>query len=259
MCAENVYQVNAVQRACEILKCFTLAKPVLSLVEISKLTNIPKPTVFRILSTLMDARLVQKSADGNKYQVGIMSFELGSIYIGHLSIERIARPFMNDLTETYGMSTNLGMLDDGKVVYLGASDPHEYRRYNSIIGFRHYIHCSAMGKILASAHDDDDVKAILEKHGMPPLSKFTLTEIKDYLHQLAEVREHGYAVDDQESAVGMFCLAAPIRDHEGQIRFAMSLSGAKPLFTDTDFPTILADLNEAAHQISLQLGWRDLA
>ncbi len=238
MSDENAYRVNSVQRACEILRCFSLLQPELSLAEISKMTDIPKPTVFRILSTLDEARLVHKSADGQKYQVGIMSFELGSIYIGHLSIERIARPFMNDLTETYGMSTNLGMLDDGKVVYLGTSDPHEFMRYSPIIGFRHYIHCSALGKVLAATYDDAEVKAMLEKHGMPPLSKYTITEIKDYLHQLCEVREKGYAVDDQESAVGMFCLAAPIRSHEGRIMFSLSVSGAKPLFTDESFQNV---------------------
>ena len=256
---DNIYRVNSVQRACDILGCFSLLQPELSLVEISKMTCIPKPTVFRILSTLEEARLVQKSTDGNKYQVGITTFELGSIYIGHLSIERIARPFMDHLTETYGMSTNLGMLDDGKVVYLGTSDPHEFMRYSPIIGFRHYIHCSALGKILAATYSEKEVLAMLNKHGMPPLSKYTITTPDEYLAQLKEVREKGYALDDQESAVGMFCVAAPIRSHEGRILFSMSISGAKPLFTEVSFPRILADLQQGAHRISLQLGWNGMA
>ncbi|MBI9047107.1 MAG: IclR family transcriptional regulator [Anaerolineaceae bacterium] len=255
---ESKYRINSIQRACQILKCFSLSRPELSLVEISNLTQIPKPTVFRILSTLEESRFIQRTTDPNKYQIGILGFELGSVYLGHLSVERIAHPIMDELAVDYGMSTNLGMLDDGKVVYLATSDPRDVMRYNPIIGYRHFIHCSALGKMLVADQTSDNISAMLEKHGMPALSEFSITEKEVFLNQVETVRLKQHAIDDQESAVGMFCLAVPIRNHEGNVRFAMSISGPKLRFSGDQFDHVLSKMKEGASKISEQLGWKSL-
>jgi DNA-binding IclR family transcriptional regulator len=252
---ENNYRVNSVDRACQILKCFSLLNPELTLAEISQKTGIPKPTAFRLLSTLEEARLVQRSADQQKYLVGIMGFELGSVYLGHLSVERIARPIMDDLTDLLGVTINLGMYDDGKVVYLATSDQPGVMRYSPIIGYRHYVHCSALGKILVSSFSESQVREILALHGMPALSTFTKTQPEEYLEELKQVRLQDYAVDDQEGSVGIYCLAVPVRNHEGKITFAISASGALPIFNDESVPKILENLKRGALKISYQLGW----
>lgn len=251
----NRYRVTAVERANDILKCFSLLKPELSLVEISQMTGIPKPTVFRILSTLEEARLVQRTEDSQKYAVGITCFELGSVYLGHLSVERIARPTMEDLTDTIGMTINLGMYDDGKVVYLATSDQPGVMRYSPIIGYRHYVHCSALGKILVSPLSDDQIRNILKIHGMPELSSYTITNQDHYLDEINKVRNQGFAEDNQEGAIGIYCLAVPIYNHKGKISFSISASGACPSFTKENLPKILDALQKGAEKISYQLGW----
>lgn len=90
---------------------------------------------------------------------------------------------------------------------------------------------------------------------MPALSPFTLTQPAALLENLKDVRNLGYAMDDQEGSVGMCCLAVPIYDHRPDTVAAISISGASPLFSTDTIPEIASDLKEAAREISLQLGW----
>lgn len=253
--ARRGYQVQSLDRAVAILGCFTLRQPELTLAELSKLTGLPKPTVFRLLASLEAGRLVTRAEDGRKYQVGIRAFELGGIFLAHLSVERLAHPVMQHLTEHHLLACNLGILNEGRVVYIASTDPPGPMRYSPIVGYRHYVHCSGLGKVLIAPLLPDAVRRILQQHGMPALSPYTLTQPDALLAELCRVREQGYAVDNQEGAVGVYCVAVPILDHTGNVVAAMSLSGASHRLSPEVIPALAQELKEQAAGISRQLGW----
>ncbi|MCX7840655.1 MAG: helix-turn-helix domain-containing protein, partial [Anaerolineae bacterium] len=82
----RIYHIQSLERALQILACFSLRKPELSLGEIATLTQIPRPTVFRLLTVLEQNRLLARTEDGVRYRIGIRAFELGSLFLAHLSI-----------------------------------------------------------------------------------------------------------------------------------------------------------------------------
>ena len=253
----QMYRVQSLDRAFEILQCFSLRKQELDLNEICEQTQLPKPTVFRLLSSLQQARFVERTTDGQKYQVGVRAFELGGIFLAHLSIESVARPLMERLTEQRGMTCNLAILDDGQVVYIATTDPLGPLHYHSIVGYRHYIHCSALGKALVAELSPEEVKHILRRRGMPALSPNTITDPDVLLSELAKTRKQGYAIDNQEGAVGFCCLGVPIRNHTHRIVAAISVSAASPQMTPDTRPAIARDLQATAREISKQLGWSE--
>lgn len=243
------YQVQAVDRALEVLSCFSLTNTELTLAEICELSGLPKPTVFRLLASLEAAKFVELTSDKQRYTVGIRLFELGQIYQSNLSIEHVVTPFMQEITRKHDIVCNLGILDEGQVVYIASTDPGGPFRHVPIIGYRHYVHCSALGKSLLIEHDNGQIEEILDERGMPPLSPHTLTEPDAFLDDLEQARQQGYTVDDQEGAVGIFCLAVPIRNRQGQVVAALSVSGPSPKF-DADMKNqILEDLRAAASSV----------
>ena len=255
----HTYHVQSLDRAFSILGCFSLRQPQLTLSEICELTGLPKPTVFRLLSVLEANRMIARTADGLRYEIGIRTFELGSIFLTNLSIERIARPIMERLSERYDMSCNLAILDDGQVVYVATTDEPGSIRYRPVIGYRHYVHCSALGKMLIAELSEEAVRAILERRGMPALSPLTITDPDRLVAHLAQVRASGYAMDDQEGSQGLCCLAVPIRDHQGKIVASISLSGTSHKFTPEAVRAMSQTMQDSAAQISRQLGWRAAA
>jgi len=251
------YQVQSLERTFSILGCFSIRKQELDLNEICEQTQLPKPTVFRLLSVLERARLVERTADGQKYQVGIRAFELGGIFLAHLSVERVARPLMERLTDKYRMTCNLAILDDGQAVYIATTDPPGPLHYSSIVGYRHYVHCSALGKALIMDLPDEEVRRIVQQRGMPALSPHTITDPDALLSELAKTRKRGYAIDNQEGAVGFSCLGVPIRNRANRIIAAISVSAASPQMTSETIPAIASDLQATAREISRQLGWSE--
>jgi IclR family acetate operon transcriptional repressor len=201
-------------------------------------------------------RFVARTPDGLRYQVGIRAFELGSVFLAHLSIERVARPFMEELGERYGMTCNLAILDEGQAVYIATEDQPGPLRYTPIIGYRHYVHCSALGKALVADLPEAEIRAILRRRGMPALSERTITDPGKLLAELQQVRAQGYAMDNQEGALGFCCLAVPIYGHQGKVA-AMSISGPSPQFTSPTIRAMVRAMQASAREISQQLGWRE--
>ncbi len=247
------YQVQSVDRALQILSCFSLTDSERTLVELSELTGIPKPTVFRLLSSLEAAQFVERTANNQKYTVGIRVFELGNVYLANLSIERVLSPYMQRITQKHNIACNLAILDDGQVVYVASTNTSGPFQYAPIIGYRHYIHCSALGKALVFETPDQDILQILETRGMPSLSPHTITDPQEYLTELKKARKQGYTIDDQEGAVGIYCLAVPIRNKAGAVVAAMSVSGPSPKYTKDLKKEIIQDLQISASEALRQI------
>jgi DNA-binding IclR family transcriptional regulator len=141
-------------------------------------------------------------------------------------------------------------------VYIATTDPKGPMRYSPIIGYRHYVHCSALGKSLIAPLPDAAIVKILKSRGMPALSPNTITSPQKLVSDICLVRERGYAIDNEEGAVGVCCIAVPLYNHQGQVIAAISLSGISPYFTEQTIPQIVANLQDGAGEISRQLGWR---
>ncbi len=247
------YKVQSVDRALQILTCFSLKKPELSLIEICDMTELPKPTVFRLLSALESAQFIERTTDKQRYSVGIRVFELGNIYLSNLSIEQILAPAMQRITREFNIACNLAILDDGQVMYIASTNTSSPFQYGPIIGYRHYIHCSALGKALVFDLADDEISAILEQRGMPALSPNTITQPAKYFENLKQSRKLGYAVDDQEGAIGIYCLAVPIRNQLGKVIAALSVSGPSPQYTEDIEKEIIQRLKDSAVEAQRQL------
>ncbi|MBA2520567.1 MAG: IclR family transcriptional regulator [Chloroflexia bacterium] len=250
------YQVRALERALDILDAFDVATPELTITRLAERTGLPKSTVIRLVSILVERRFLERPAEAESVRIGVRAFEVGSIYIQSTSLEAEARPIMARLADETGQTANLGILDDGDVVHLAVAAPDRPLRYWASIGKREDAHYTGLGKVLMAALDDRELDRFLASRRLVRKTDRTLTEPAALRAEIARIRARGYGIDDEESNLGIYCIAAPIVDHTGAVIAAVSISGAKSEFTDQVTPISIDAVRRAGHDISVRLGGR---
>lgn len=250
------YQVRALMRGLAVLACFTPESSRHSLADLSLLVDVPKGTLYRLLESLCAAEFLEHEPDGS-YTLGVKAFEVGSAYLAKLEFPQAARRSLEELAATCGETASLGVLSRGEVVYVAIERAQREIGIQSQIGTRHPTHCTALGKVMLADLPDAEVVALLERAGMSALTEHTHTQPTSLLAELPAVRRRGYAIDNEERAYGVKCVAAPIRNAEGRVIAAISASGPAFRVSAETLPDLIAAVTAAGAAISRRMGYRE--
>ncbi len=249
------YQIRALDRGLDILEAFTVAEPELTIGQIGERTNLPKPTVVRLLSVLGERGYVERIEGAERYRLGVRTLEVGSVFLLSTSLEAEARPIMRTLADATGQTANLGILHDWQVVHIEVVAPDRPVRFWAMIGKREDAHVSGLGKVLLAALSNDERETYLGRPH-PAVTPTTITDSDDLREELLVTAERGYAIDNEESNVGVLCIAAPIRNGKGEVEAAVSISGPRAEFdADGQLEHLTSLVRTAANDISARLGW----
>ena len=248
------YTVDAAAKALELLSVFSFREPRLSLADLAKRTGIPRATAFRLLSTLEQSGFLAK--DHGAYQLGIKCFVLGNIVAGGLDLRETAHPHLVALRDTTRETTQIAILDHWQVVYLErVPSPYPSGFMRTRAGAILPAYCTGLGKTLLAHAPEAEVDAWAAAQKFPALTPYTITSAKRLLKELRVIRERGYGIDDQEREKGVRCLAAPVRNHTGEVVAAVSVAGpVDRLPQDLVGSDIAAAVVAAARTISIDLG-----
>ena len=255
--ARNRSHVQSLSRALKLIETLAGEDGEMSLTEIATKLEWPKSTVHGILATLRDYRFVDQSPENGRYHLGIRLFEFGQKAARNWGIREIALPFMHKLNALCGEMVQLATEDAGEVFYLEKIDSTHIIRIVSEIGARLPIHCNGLGKVLLAYRSSSEIKSILTRNGMRRMTGRTITDISQMESELAQVRKLGYALDNQEIMEGLCCVAAPIRDRDGTVKYAISVSGLAERVLGVYFETIKDSVVRAAAEISYEMGYRE--
>lgn len=250
------YQIRALERGLDILESFSLAAPELSLGELAERTQLPKPTALRLLSVLVQRGYVDWLPVVERYRLGVRTFEAGSVYLQSTSIEAEAEPYMRQLADATGQTANLGILDRGQVVHIQVVAPDRPVRYWATVGKREDAHVSGLGKVLMSGLPEEEREELLRHFHFERRTPRTIVAVDTMRVELDRIQAEGHALDDEESNLGLRCVAAPIRDGRGRIIAAISISGVISEFSDDHLPRLIAATRQAANAVSTRLGGR---
>jgi DNA-binding IclR family transcriptional regulator len=123
------------------------------------------------------------------------------------------------------------------------------------IGIRLPAHCTASGLAILGSLSDEQLRArYSDPDALGTLTVHSISSVPELLERVAEVRSRGYAVDDEETALGMLCIGAPVRDTSGAAVGAVAASMAKAALQMRELPSIATDVQRLALQISAGLG-----
>ncbi len=248
-------QVQSLVRALALLnRIAELSDDGAHLTDLAQQVGLPSSTAHRLLTTLEQERYVRFHHEGRLWSVGVQAFVVGCTFTKTRSLAGVARPHMRHLMEDGGETVNLAIEDEGEVVYLSQVECRQMMRAFARPGSRVPLHCSAVGKAILSATSDKKLSKILHRHGMPRLTVKTITSPSALRADLERVRASGYAVDDEEHAIGLRCIAAPIFDETGDVVAAVSASGPMARIGDERMAQLGALVLEASRAISADMG-----
>jgi DNA-binding IclR family transcriptional regulator len=219
--------IQVLHKTLDILETIRESHSGLALADISRALKLPKPTAHRIVSTLETRGYLSRNDEG-LYRMSRKFFELDTIESDEQLLTRAAMPVMSRLVESCRETLNLGVLDAGEVVVISTIESPQGIRMASKVGNRRYLHSTALGKVLASGLPQKDVERLIRLKGLPRLTPQTLTTRQAFFAELAQVRQLGFALDNEENEEGGRCIAAPITGAGGRIVAALSISA--PVF-----------------------------
>jgi DNA-binding IclR family transcriptional regulator len=125
---------------------------------------------------------------------------------------------------------------------------------SSGLGSRAPAHCTSVGKALLAYQPAETVNAVIE-NGLKRFTPNTITDAELLRQELATIRARGYAIDDEEIEEGLRCVAAPIRDHTGQVISAISVAAPVQRMSKKNVQTTIPSVVAAANAISRRLGY----
>lgn len=225
-----------------------------TLTDLAQQVGLPASTAHRLLTTLEQERYVRFNNEGRLWTVGVQAFVVGCTFTKTRSLANVARPHMRLLMEDGGETVNLAVEDEGEAVYLSQVECRQMMRVFARPGTRVPLHCSAVGKAILSAASDKKLSKILHQRGMPRLTVKTILSPSALRADLERARNCGYAVDDEEHAIGLRCVAAPVYDETGDVVAAISASGPMARIGDERMAQLGALVLEASRAISADMG-----
>lgn len=252
--AERSGNVQVLGRAIAILNYLAQADGGASLTEVANGVGLAASTAHRLLTSLESERYVRFDAETKLWSVGVQAFIAGNGFLRTRDVVRMARPHMRTLMEASGETVNLAIEDQGAAVYLSQVECREMMRTFARLGARVPMHCSGVGKALLSALDDAALSRHVARHGLTQMTARTVTSLADLKADLAAIRARGYAIDDEEHAVGLRCVAATVFNEHGDPVCAVSLSGPMARITDTRIATLGMLAQQAAERIMGDIG-----
>jgi IclR family KDG regulon transcriptional repressor len=247
------YNVRAVERALQILSCFDDQHQERGISEIAQAVDLHKATAHRIVTTLVNYGYLERAGDGQKYRLGLVLPELGFKVIHRMDLRREALPYMLELVEKWDETCDLSVFDQDRVFYVEVVRGNRALSIAAAVGQRLPAHCTASGKLFL-AHQPDEV---LESFLSRPLASYTentITSREELLKQLKTIRSQGYAVDKEEMEEGVYAIAAPICNNQGNIVAAMSIPSPVSRLDDDRADEIIDSLKQAALGVSRRLG-----
>lgn len=249
--------VQVVDRVFDIIECLSKNQKSMGPSEISALTGLHKSTVYRLLNSMHERGYIEKSAEDGKYRIGVKLIEVVSNHIDNLELHTEARPYLNELRTELNLTVHLGILDKHEVIYIEKIDTFPNLRLYSQIGFRVPAYCSSLGKCLLSRMAGSELEEIMNDCSFERFTENTITDIESLKMHLRDVRNRGWAVDDEEHFVGRRCIAAPIFDYRCDIIAAVSASGSSAALSKDRFSDIIRHVVATAKSISHRLGYMD--
>ncbi|MFC0524523.1 IclR family transcriptional regulator [Pontibacillus salicampi] len=241
---EPNYEVKTLKKGLQILELIKAHGP-RDLLHIQKELGFNKSTAYRLVTTLLDNGYLQKTASGG-YALGAKAGS-GSSYTPAENWKAVPPLFeiSKDLEET----AYIGILQDQQTVITQVADGAKSIRTHSYIGQVDAIHHSAIGKAILAFERKEKQESIIATLPLPPTTENTISNHDTFMKELNHIKEHGYALDNEESEIGLRCVGAPIFKDD-QVIAAMAIAGPSSRITTNNLSIYIHRVMEGARQIS---------
>lgn len=248
MINESEVKVKSLQKALEILNCFT-RKSSWGVTEISELLDLNKSNVHNILSTFKAMNYLDQDPESGKYKLGLSVYSLCCSLGESLSIGSIAAPYLQELADFAKERVYLAIPHEDEIIYVNSAYPKaDIGLMRAIIGEHAKMHCTGLGKAMLAFLPAEQQQTYLSKP-LQPYTEYTITDKDRLLAELEEIRRQGYAVDNMEHEFGIKCVAMPILGRNRQVAAAVSISGPSLRFDEEKIEVLVRELRNKVKEL----------
>ncbi len=252
----SIYKVQALERALDIIDCFSFQDRELSLTDVVNRTGLNKTTAKRLISNLTTRGYLQQIPQSKKYQLGIRLFELGGIVFSSFSLRQAAAYPMTKLQSESAATVLLGVNMEDQLVYIDKREGQGMIRISSDIGWRRPLNYGMLGMVLMSSLDLKEVRRVLKKYPLRKYAPQSITDQDAFSLRLEQIRDQGYIMEEEEAVEGVFGIAAPIRDYSRQVVAALGIALPLSSSNRTKKLSLLIEMvQKACESISSEMGY----
>lgn len=247
--------VQSVDRALSVLEILA-KRGVAGVTEIAGELGVHKSTASRLVAVLESRGFVEQLADRGKYRLGFGIARLAGALTVQRDLAHEGRKACEALATDVGETVNVAILDADRVINISEVRGSSAVAVHNWVGQSTPPHATSSGKVLLAFTPELDLCALLGRR-LEQYTERTVTDLNVLAHELDEVREQGWAATQEEYEIGLNALAAPVRDHQGRVVAAVSVSGPSYRLTLDRFLPVVERLRAAASDVSRRLGHLD--
>ena len=245
------YNIELVDKLVRLLEALREAPAGLTLQELAARTGYVKSSIHRAVQSLKHHGYVEQPAPGGPYRLGVKILLLARGLKEGIGLLTYARPYMQELGDTFNESVYLAMLRGGRAIFVEVIETR--RRELRLVGPLDAVvsyHATAAGKAIAAFLPEEARAALLATLQAEKVTSRTRTRRADVEREWEEVARRGYAINDEESIVGAYFLAAPIFDAERAVCGCISIGLPKPRYSPALGRRMAAHLKSACARLS---------
>jgi IclR family pca regulon transcriptional regulator len=241
--------IQSVNRAFAIMELFDERRPALSVSEIAELTGLNRSTCYRFCQTLKAIGYLEE-VERRRFRPGLKAISLARAALSSRELPELALPYLRELQKTVGEAVNMSLLDGTDVVYVARILSDHLITLRLYVGSRLPAYATSMGRAILAFLPEQEAEAILDRSDLRPITEHTITDRRRLKAELQRIRARGYSTNDQEMAIGLRGVAAPIMASNGRPVAAINLSIPRPLGPAEIEKTLAPRLLETASAIS---------
>lgn len=247
--------VQSIQRASAILRALKESDIEPGVTLLSQRVGMHKSTVSRMLSALRQEGFVEQNPESGKWRLGLGLLDLAGAVLARMDLRGIAQVPISELAAQTKETVNISVLDGDECVNIIHIPSPKSIKHTGRLGRRTPLHCTSTGKVFL-AFLTPQARDMLVSGTLQSYTEYSIVNREILEQQLALVREQDYATANEEFEEGLSAVAAPIRDHTGQVVAAISISGPSYRMGSSQTETFVTLLKDTAQKISTQLGYQ---
>jgi DNA-binding IclR family transcriptional regulator len=245
--------VQSLDRGIQIL-LFLAEHNSVSITELAEALGVDKSTASRLAETLRQRDMVRVDPETRKFRLGFRILHLGEALKDNLNVIAIARPMLLALSAQINESVHFCAYNNNSVYVMDQVRSSKNYALSATVGMIEPLHCSSVGKCILAYRRPDTIRALLEDYTFTKYTEKTIVTKEALLAHLETIRQAGYALDDEEMAPGVLCIAVPVYDYRNSVRFSIGVSGPKGNFNAAMIESYVKRMAETTRKLGAAIG-----
>lgn len=251
--AEKNASNQSIEKMFRIIETMAFTGKPMRLNEIADQSEVSSSTAMRILNAMIENGYAQQNQETYLYSLSYKFMELGNSYRENLSINQVMHPYLQEITRRTGVSCAISVRNNFHITYIDeVVSTRQMLRVHHYLGKSFQMYVTACGKVFLSDFSRAELNRYFQQEKLTALTPKTLCTRESLEQDLIQIRKQGYAVNNEEAALGMRCIAFPLRNSRKELFAVLSISGTVYQIPSDMIPALAETIQSILEKFSLE-------